>query len=544
MKIFHKPFVLLLGIILIGAILRFTNLSDNILFSYDQARDAQRVYNMIYKGDIKIVGPETDIQGIFNGPLLYYLLAPIYWISNFDPNAAVVVFVIINLLVIPLVYFASKIFFRKDSIALVAALLWSISYEQGFFSRYISNASPMSITTFLFFFGLTLYLFKDKSWGLPISALGYGLAVHCNFYFIYLIIFYPIFFILFKKIPSFKSLLVSAILLTMLFSPWIITELKWGFIGTKSLFNYLFRETTENYDLLFKISSMIVRYIDRVSQAIYFSFFPHKYIGLIFVLAIMIKIVKSENKMPAIFLVIWTLSTFPLFFFKSGVHTVEVINSSIFAPLTIIVAYGIFAFSPFKIINIPIVSILILGVVVLHSLNQYISHNFIPVNVMTHAPSLLKDAKQIIDYTYKRASMKDFAICSISEPLFINTKWSFLYATYGKQKYGYVPHWTGQKQILNESFIPYAKRKMPIKFIIREPMFGIPDYAPIVTNYIEDTQNTLVEEIQFGAYSVQQRAFKVENGGNISKYSKEQIEKNEDVRRIEPRFSCDVIYPE
>jgi hypothetical protein len=157
-------------------------------------------------------------------------------------------------------------------------------------------------------------------------------------------------------------------------------------------------------------------------------------------------------------------------------------------------------------------------------------------------PSLLKYEKQAIDYTYLKANRDDFGVCSISEPLFINTIWSFLYATYGKEKYGYLPYWTGQKQTLNESFIPYAHKKFETKFIIQEPMFGIPDYAPRATYYIEDKQNTLIEMKNFGAYSVQKRLFRKVDGGNTDKYTTLNKRKIEDVIHLVPQFSCDNIY--
>ena len=178
----------------------------------------------------------------------------------------------------------------------------------------------------------------------------------------------------------------------------------------------------------------------------------------------------------------------------------------------------------------------------MYGLFSYINNKFIPVSIHTGAPSLLSNTKKIIDYSYMKAQKKDFGVCSISEPLFINTVWSFLYFTYGKQKYGYLPYWTGQRQTLNESFIPYAQKKYIMKFIIREPMQGIPDYAPRATYYIEDRQNSLLEEKEFGAYAVQQRLFTKENGGNTNNYSLERKKKIEEEISIVPQFSCDILY--
>ena len=112
----------------------------------------------------------------------------------------------------------------------------------------------------------------------------------------------------------------------------------------------------------------------------------------------------------------------------------------------------------------------------------------------------------------------------------------------GSFEYGYLPYWTGQQQTLNESLIPYAHKKYENKFIIQEPMQGIPQFAVRATYYIEDKQNTLVGTKKFGEFIVQQRLFTKENGGNTDKYSlslKKSIE--QDVTLV-PQFSCDNMY--
>lgn len=545
MKILKNPISILLCIALLALVLRVINLQDNILFAYDQARDAQRVYNMVYKGDIKIVGPETDIQGIFNGPLLYYFLAPIYFFSNFDPNVAAFLFVLINVGTLFLVYWAAKLLFKKESVALLASLFWAISYEQGFFARYISNASPMSTATTVFFIGLALFFLKKKQYGLPLSAVGISLAIHCNFYFIYLFLFYPLFFFIFKQKPTIKSLLISFGLLGVLLAPWIITELKWKFIGIRSLLSYFAHQgtTAVTVNPLFYVPSIFIRYYDRVSQGIYFSFIPSKIIGFALVALTAIYLTVKKRSSAGIFLLFWLLNTLPLFAFKSGVHSVEVINGSIFVPLTIIAAWGLVELSTIKKYHMKLISMLCAGIIVGYGIYTYAANAFVPHSLHTGAPSLLKNAKEAIDYTYQKAGKKDFAICSISEPLFINTVWSFLYSTYGKQKYGYLPYWTGQKQILNESFIPYAQKQYQTKFIIREPMQGIPDHAVTSTRYIEDTYNQYISDKDFGSYNVQERrVVKGYENINLVKYTRNQREAIEDIISLVPQFSCDNIH--
>lgn len=543
-KIIKHPLFLLTIILFAAFFLRTANLKDNILFAYDQARDAQRIFSMVYNGNLKIVGPETDIQGVFNGPFLYYVLAPVYYFSHFNPNAAALFFVFINVGTILLVYWAAKIVLNKNSIALIASLFWAFSFEQGFFARYISNASFMSPTTTIFFIGLALFFLKKKEWGLPLSAIGIALAIHSNFYFIYLFLFYPLFFLLFKRTPKVKTSFISIIILLVLLSPWIVTELKWRFVGTKSLISYFFHQgssvlSSKPLAFLFSIG---VRYYERISKYAYFSFIPNRFIGFVILAGIVLYFAVKKRSPSMLFLLLWALNTLPLFVFNSGVLGTEVSNGSIFVPFTILFAYGIFALSKIQIKKVPVLSIFCIAFVFVYGISSYTKNNFSPHSVHVGAPSILGNAKKIIDYTYEKADKKDFGICSISEPLFMNTVWSFLYSTYGKNKYGYLPYWTGQKQTLNESFIPYAHKKYKTKFIIQEPMFGIPNWVLRSTYYVEDSQNTLVDKKTFGFYTVQQRLFIKVNGGNTNAYSaslKNSIK--EDLSKI-PEMSCDNIY--
>lgn len=548
MKSLKQPLFLLFLILCLAFLIRTINFKDNFLFAYDQARDAQRVYNMVYKGDLKIVGPETDIQGIFNGPLLYYVLAPIYYFSHFDPNAAALLFVVINVGAVVLVYWAAKILFNKNSVALLASLLWAVSYEQGFFARFISNASFMSLTTAIFFIGLGLFFLKKKQWGLILSAVGIALSIHSNFFFIYLFLFYPLFFFIYKGKPTVKTIGISLLLLGILLSPWIITELRWHFIGTKSLVTYFLHQgnSVASVNGISIIGGLLKRYYERIGLALYYSFTPSKSIGFVIMGLFSLYLLIKKRGKEHIFLLLWMLHTFPLFVFQSGVLTVEVINQSIFIPLTILAGYLIYHISYIKIRKVPIISAMVVFFIVGYNIQSYSKDAFAPVYVLSSHRSivriLLKSSKELIDYTYKKSGNKEFAICSISEPLFINTVWSFLYGTYGKQEYGYLPYWTGQRQTLNESFIPYANKKYQTKFIILEPMFGIPSFAPRATYYIEDKQNTVVDNQSFGSLKAQQRLFINDNGGSIEKYPLDLRKTIERDIGLVPQFSCDNLY--
>ena len=160
--------------------------------------------------------------------------------------------------------------------------------------------------------------------------------------------------------------------------------------------------------------------------------------------------------------------------------------------------------------------------------------------MLVKTPLLYKDEKKAIDYTYNQAEGKKFSICGVTNPLFINTVWSYLYKTYGEKKYGYLPFWAGQKQYLNRSFLSYDKEKPKLRFLILEPLIGIPDYSQKATIFLEDHVSELVEEKQFGHLKIQKRILR----DKPLPITKKELEKSglKGVIEADPRYSCFIDY--
>lgn len=531
-----KTLLILLGVFFIGLVLKLINFWDIQIFAYDQARDAQRILEIL-SGNFKLVGPETDIKGVFNGPLFYYLLAPIYFLSNFNPNIVGLFMILVNLSGIFLIYYLSKVLFNNKAVGLLSGFLWAISYEQANFARFISNSSFMGITSLIFFLGLALYFLRENKWGFPISVLGLGMAIHFNFYLGYLIIFYPLFFFMYKKKPVFKEIALSGLLFFAIVSPFLIAELKWNFMSTKALISYFLSHSGESNSFLSNLNS----YPARISGALYYGFFWFSkslaILLLLSALGFLYKTVKTERK-SLIFLFIWTFSTLPLFFFKSGVLTAEVINSSIFGALTIV--FGLFIYKLFISKRYMLLGVGLLIVIVVSNLTLFIRDDFKAFKLFSLQTLVLGEEKQLIDYTYKSSGGKEFSVCALTNPLFINSLWSYLYHFYGKSRYGYVPYWSGQKQYLNSSLIPYDMKKVQDRYLIIEPLGGLPDFTAWATIYMEDQVSVLEEEKHFGTLIVQKRRLDYNKGNprDTQHLSSDLLSRTISLVSVEQRYSC------
>lgn len=491
----------LFAIILLGIILRSFNIHDTMLFAFDQGRDAQRISDIISLSHFKLVGPESDIPGVFNGALFYYLLAPFYFLSRLDPNGPVIEIATINALSALLIFYTAKKIFKNNYIALISAFLWSISFEQVAYSHYISNASFNGVSTLIFFLGNALYFLKKKNIGLPLSALGLAFAISFDFYFIYLLVLYPIFFLIFKKKDLDKKSLLSAVLIFfVILLPFIVSELRFNFTAIKQLIYYFTHHGTGSTIKEFNENASM--YIARLSDLVNYSYFSfNRIVGIIILFLTLVYFYTTQkDKKIILLLTFWMFSTLPLFLFKSGVLTVLAVNSSLQGAFILLFAYVIWRFFSIN----KFIGVVLLAIVLLSNMFLLYQTNFAPTKLFSTEPLTLNYEKQVIDFTYKKANGKPFSICAVTNPLFNNTVWGYLYNWYGKEKYGYVPTWAGLKQPI-PSTLPYDTSRMPLRFLIIEPLVGIPQIVPKTTIFLEDKSSIIKDEQSFGGIIVQQR---------------------------------------
>jgi hypothetical protein len=490
----------------IGFILKSFNLWDNIIFVYDQGKDAQRIVDIASFRHFKLLGSETEIDGVFNGPLIYYLLAPVYGLFHHDPNFVALFMVLVNVSSVFLLYYFSRLLFNNKTIGVIASFLWVISYEQANYARFISNKSFMEIAVLVFFLGLGLYFLKNRDIGLPLSAVGFSLSVHSNFYLIYLIIFYPLFFMLFKKKNiGIRNILLSIGLIGVFFLPYIVAELKWNFLTLHSLLKF-----TGDQSALFTITDSLSVYAQAFSGPIYNSFFSFNlFIGfLITIFLIIYSYFSIRNRQVLLFFYLCLFSTLPLYGFRSGILIGEVINAPILPFYTILFALGINSLIDSSKYKLAGISLLIL--VLLSNSILFVKNNFVPITIFNQQELLLKDEKNAIDYTYQSAQKKPFSICAITAPMFINTLWGYLYNWYGIKNYGYLPYWSGQKQDLTESTLPYDTNHVRNRYLIIEELGRVPLNMRMAMLYLEDNTSKLEETKRFGNITVQKRTLQEE----------------------------------
>ncbi|PIS15290.1 hypothetical protein COT63_00715 [Candidatus Shapirobacteria bacterium CG09_land_8_20_14_0_10_38_17] len=235
-------------IIFFWGFLRFYKVSTIANFAYDQARDTDKIRQIIQEKKITLLGPSTSISTgrtgystTYFGPIYYYLLIPFLWLAKFDPVGPIMFTAFLGILSIFLLYLIVERLTKDKRASLVASFLYAISPAVIEYSRFIWN------TNFIPFFALLLFMsllnFKkdgSKNWSFA-SGFLCGVLTQLHFYTYFLTLF-AIIFVLFlgrKKKPV-MSLVVYSFGFILGIFPMIVFDLRHNFLNSRSIFFNLF----------------------------------------------------------------------------------------------------------------------------------------------------------------------------------------------------------------------------------------------------------------------------------------------------------------
>lgn len=268
---------LFLLIFIIGFLLRAQEtISGNFLFLLDQGRDMLAVKGILYEHHLTLIGPYTSLQGVFQGPLWYYLLAIPTFIGGGNPWGGVVLMLIISLIVILLSFiFTKKLFGYKA--AFITMFLMVICPEAIASATYAWNPHPMWLLLILYIFFFYKTSLNENKYHLlvwPIIALMFNFQTALAI-FIFLA---SLIYLLLFNLKSFKNrqAVIGLSLFVIFLFPQIIFDIRHNFLISKSILNVVFGSNQE----LFK-EGIITHFFTTLKDHLYVysinfnSSFPH-----------------------------------------------------------------------------------------------------------------------------------------------------------------------------------------------------------------------------------------------------------------------------
>lgn len=98
------------------------------------------------------------------------------------------------------------------------------------------------------------------------------------------------------------------------------------------------------------------------------------------------------------------------------------------------------------------------------------------------------DELAAIDYTYQAAAGQPFSISTFTNPYGYNTLWAYLYQWYGQKKYGYTPHWYGPDQsgLFGGELLTRSAAPDRLHFTLWEPGPGLPEH--LMASFAQEQQ--------------------------------------------------------
>ncbi|MBI2600807.1 hypothetical protein HYW42_02540 [Candidatus Daviesbacteria bacterium] len=426
-------------VLVIGTIYRLVLTSNgNFIFNMDNARDLVDVREMVELKKLRLTGPTSAIEGFFNGPAWYYLLAIPYALSGGDPYSAIVMEILLWAVG---GYFLLKLVSDWGRwIVLVVGSVWVASNYIVLATVYSFNPNPVTLLTPLFIFTLVKYIKTDKLiYAISVFLLG-GLFFNfeMNFgIFTPLIIFFSLF--VYKKFSVFKSrnFWIGSLFFATALLPQVLFDLKHDFLMTNSVLNYLRNTPAGNYDIFSRLQL--------IANTFFGTFIPtlmnYKTIAQILIILFVPIIIKSiklgELKKNPVVLASVLYIFIP--FVGYVLLPVTVNPWHLGGPMTASLILIAFVLSRVNQINFAgkITSFLLGFTLLFFSFNN-IANYFRERSKPNMDPSLFANEMKAIDYAYKLADGKNFKLYSYL-PSVIDFPYQYLIWWHGRKSYGYLP---------------------------------------------------------------------------------------------------------
>jgi len=176
-KIFSAKWFPLLFIIGVALFFRLYKLKEFYGFAHDQDLYSFIVRDIL-SGHFRLIGQLTSIDGVFIGPLYYYLLVPFYALFGYNSLSAYIVATSVAIATLLSIYhFFYKLFSPKA--ALIGVFLYASSLPLAFFDRWIVPTQPTILWSVWYLYALFITLKGDKR-GLVVFGILAGLIWHIH----------------------------------------------------------------------------------------------------------------------------------------------------------------------------------------------------------------------------------------------------------------------------------------------------------------------------------------------------------------------------
>lgn len=463
-------------ILTIGIVFKLALTSNgSFLFNMDNARDMVDVREMVVTQKIRMTGPTSAIEGLFNGPAWYYFLAVPFILSGGDPYSTIILQIV--LWVIGGIFLLKLISEWSKLLILPVGFLWVSSDYINLATSYAFNPNPVTLLTPLLIYLFSKYLENEKFTYIAGAFFLGGLFFNfeMNFgVFIPPIIFVSTFFVR-KNLLKTKTFWLASLFYIACLMPQLIFELRHNFFMTGSVINFLRNSHSEGLDIIKRFHILADSFFSVFSA----TMMNHRTLStviLLFFIPVLSKLVKQKQvDKVAVICLIYIFLPFILYLFLPVTVNAWHLGGPASAAIILIgfLLKKLWEHNFFGKFIAIILSITVLYFAIYSIGKYFIQDRFIQNN----DPSLYRNELAAVDYVYQYANGENFKVY-VFMPSIIDYPYQYLFWWWGMKKYGYIPYdyayapnkvqYIGSK----EKFEGLKENYKGLVFLIKEPNRG------------------------------------------------------------------------
>lgn len=430
--------ITIIAILLVGVIYRLAlTANGNFLFNMDNARDMVDVREMVVLKKPRLIGPTSAIDGFYNGPFWYYLLAIPFMLSGGNPYASILMEIVLWAIG---GFFLLKLVSKwRDFLILPIGAIWVSSNYIALANQYAFNPNPVTLLAPVFVYFLVEYLEKGKAtYGILIwvlAGLFFNFEMNAGVFMPSIIVTSMI---ITKKFKLFRQkwfwLGLGCFIFLLL--PQAIFDFKHQFVMSRSALQHLSESSDGKFNLLNR--SQVI------SESFYNTFLPtllnqkiFTSIVLLLFIPVIYWFVKAKKKETIIYasLVFIFIPFLGYLFLPVTVNPWHLGGEM--AVSLVLLAYLFKKLSEKGILGKVIFAGLAVSAIWFSLFN--VGNYFVSdMGKPNSDPSLYKNEIAAIDYVYKYAKGKNFKVYTFM-PSIYDYPYQYLFWWYGKKTYGYIP---------------------------------------------------------------------------------------------------------
>jgi Dolichyl-phosphate-mannose-protein mannosyltransferase len=171
--------IVVLGLVLLAAILRFVNLPTRGTWDADQGHDMLVLRGLVQLGALPLLGPPTSIGDFHHGVLYYYLLAPAAALTGADPIGVVAAIATAGVAAVAVTWWLARSIGGPVA-GLVAGLLMAVSASAIDESTFIWNPNLIALSASIALAAAwRAWTTRQSGWWI-VAAAGVVVTMHCH----------------------------------------------------------------------------------------------------------------------------------------------------------------------------------------------------------------------------------------------------------------------------------------------------------------------------------------------------------------------------